>query len=270
MEISRSSHTAKLLAIIFATILLVSGASIALNTSLENEREVTNDLNAETSNFSLNLNTTSIKVHNIFSSYMMPEQVEGYSMFQLDIEHRVYDRIYVRRGETKYLVLNYTVYVDEIEGDFEVMAVPSSDIVINATEMGMYLEIPNLQELSLYVKPTGFKAEVRRLPECCTLDVKYVICDNHGYSYQEDGFPPQYDRDPISFLVIVSFTAGGRSWRVYYPKVFVENLLVTIYHEYEGLPIMYHGPMVSVHIDGRVMSYHEFWDWAEGLHGMFR
>jgi len=213
--------------------------------------------------------TTSINVHNIASAYMfgygpMLEEVEPlpdgyYSSFQLDIEHRQYGRFYVPRGETKYLVLNFTIYIDEIWGEFEMMAVPRIDFVMNATEF----EMPSpMLEISTYWEPTGFKAEVDKLPECCTLDVKYVICDSYGWSSQEG---PDVDHDPASVVVVVSFTASeDRTWPVRDPKVYLANLLVMSNTE---VPIMYHGPMVSVHVEETLMSYDDFWEWARELHG---
>jgi len=211
--------------------------------------------------------TTSINVHNIASAYMfpMPGELgevetlqEYYSTFQLDIEHRQYGRFYVARGETKYMVLNFTIYVDEIWGEFEMMAVPRIDFVMNATEFGM--PSPML-EMSSYWEPTGFMAEVDKLPEGCTLDLKYVICDSYGYSSQEG---PNVEHDPASVVVVVSFTASeDRTWSVRDPKVYLANLLVMSDTE---APIMFHGPMVSVHVEEMLMSYDDFWDWAWEIH----
>jgi len=212
--------------------------------------------------------TTSINVHNIASAYwfgygQMLKGVEPlpngyYSMFQLDLEHRYYGRIYARAGEkSTYLVLNFTIYVDEIWGEFEVMAVPRMDFVMNATEM----EMPSpMLEVSSYWEPTGFKAEVDKLPACCTLDSKYVICDSYGWSYQEG---PDVEHDPVSIVMVVSFTAAETTWRVRDLKVYLTNLMVMSDTEY---PIMFHGPMVSVHVDEMLMSYDAFWEWARGLH----
>lgn len=246
MEMNASSYRTKFLVFFFVATFLVAMVSVVALPLYSSPK----------------LSTTSINVHSIYSAGLFGYEgdetdSEQRSGFQLDIEHRSNQRIRVRRGETEYLVLNFTIYIDEIEGSVMMMAVPNIGFTYDAEDFGMP---PPMLEMVSKWEPSAFKVEVDEMEDGATLDFKYLIWDYEGYSYLEDSsYPPEYDHDPVTIIVIVSFTAD-RSWRIREPKFYLTNFM--FYSDSER-NIQIHGPMVSVHVDEMSMSYEEFWEWAE-------
>jgi hypothetical protein len=101
----------------------------------------------------------------------------------------------------------------------------------------------------------GLKVEIPDLPESCWLSSKYVICDPNGTD----------TIDNFSFVVVAGLEASEyRSMQIDVIKVFVNNLLVEI--DAWDTELDWHGPMVKVHVDEKVMTEEEFSAWWLTIH----
>ena len=212
-------------------------------------------------------NTTSLRIHNVQAGWnpigISLEDLPMY--FQLDVEHTYYgDRftgyryyyyrwwrrgIVIPKGEVRYLVLNFSVHISEIDGSpFMLSAPPEAEATIY-----YYDEVA----LTGKIKGFGLKAVVNDLPEGCRLSSKYVICDQYGEDCTDDA----------SFVVVVKLDAKDavESWALPEVKVYINNLFVEL--ELAESPELYwHGPMVEVNVDEMMMNEEDFLDWCEGLH----
>ena len=148
----------------------------------------------------------------------------------LDISHRYYSEITLKKGKTAYLRLIFNLAVENVDDNaFILCTIPADED--NAG--------------------TAFEVEVDKLPTGCSIGTKYILLDTWG----------EGDENVLQFAVVARLQAGTHSWTIVNPKITVNNLLLHFLEEVEH----WKNPLISLEVDEALLTEAKYIKWENSL-----